>query len=146
MIFFGDQQYSFFIEVLIRTVTTFLAIIILLRLTGKRGVKQLSIFEMVIIIALGSAAGDSMTVKDVALSHTLFIFGIVLMLYRLLVLLVTKSEKAEKYLGARIIHGSWQRVENSSVKQSLCRWCCSLTNIKSFDYGNEQSQLYRCQR
>lgn len=97
-IFFSDQPYIFFIEILIRTLITFLAVITVLRLVGKRGVKQLSIFEMVIIITLGSAAGDSMSVVDVGLVHTLFIFVVVLLAYRLLVLFVTKSEKAEKLL------------------------------------------------
>jgi uncharacterized membrane protein YcaP (DUF421 family) len=41
-----------------RTGIMFLVIIFGLRLLGKRGVKQLSVFELVVIIGLGSAAGD----------------------------------------------------------------------------------------
>lgn len=97
-ILFSDHPYSFFIEILIRTPLMFLAVVVILRLTGKRGVHQLSIFEMVMIITLGSAAGDSMFYKDVGLLHCLAVFGIILAIYRLIILLISRSEKAEKLL------------------------------------------------
>ena len=97
-IFFSDHPYTFFIEILIRTPIMFLAVVIILRLTGKRGVQQLSIFEMVMIITLGSAAGDSMFYDDVGLFHALSVFLIVLIAYRLIIILIAKSEKAEKIL------------------------------------------------
>src|SRR5690606_6156914 len=94
-IFFSDHPYSFFIEILIRTPLMFLAVVILLRLTGKRGVQQLSIFEMVMIITLGSAAGDSMFYEDVGLFHALAVFLIILLAYRFIIILISRSEKAE---------------------------------------------------
>src|SRR5690554_6866879 len=97
-IFFSDHPYTFFIEILIRTPIMFLAVVIILRLSGKRGVQQLSIFEMVMIITLGSAAGDSMFYDDVGLFHALSVFLIVLIAYRLIIILIAKSEKAEKIL------------------------------------------------
>lgn len=97
-IFFSDHPYTFFIEILIRTPLMFLAAVIILRLTGKRGVQQLSIFEMVMIITLGSAAGDSMFYEDVGLFHALAVFIIILGLYQLVVVLVARSRKAEKLL------------------------------------------------
>lgn len=45
----------------------FTILLLTLKLAGKRGVKQLSIFETVIIIALGSAAGDPMFYEDVGI-------------------------------------------------------------------------------
>lgn len=97
-IFFSDHPYTFFIEILIRTPLMFLAVVIMLRLTGKRGVQQLSIFEMVMIITLGSAAGDSMFYEDVGLFHCLAVFAIILLVYRAIILLIAQSEKAEKLL------------------------------------------------
>src|SRR5690606_33343494 len=97
-IFFSDHPYSFFIEILIRTPLMFLAVVFILRLTGKRGVQQLSIFEMVMIITLGSAAGDSMFYEDVGLFHALAVFGIILIAYRLIIYFIAKSEKFEKLL------------------------------------------------
>src|SRR5690554_1265084 len=97
-IFFSDHPYTFFIEILIRTPNMFLAVVIILRLTGKRGVQQLSIFEMVMIITLGSAAGDSMFYEDVGLFHALAVFVIVLLAYRIVVFLIARSEKVEMLL------------------------------------------------
>ena len=57
---FGDEATSFLFEIAFRTFLMFILVLILLRLTGKRSIKQLSIFEIVMIIALGSAAGDPM--------------------------------------------------------------------------------------
>lgn len=97
-ILFSDHPYSFFIEIFVRTPLMFLAVVIILRLTGKRGIQQLSIFEMVMIITLGSAAGDSMFYDDVGLLHALAVFGIILLIYRLLIYIIAKSEKAEMLL------------------------------------------------
>ena len=56
-IFLSDLDWSFTLEIIFRTVVMFALILIMLRLSGKKGVRQLSIFEVAIIIALGSAAG-----------------------------------------------------------------------------------------
>src|SRR5690606_40427384 len=66
--------------------------------TGKRGVQQLSSFEMVMIITLGSAVGDSMFYEDVGLFHALAVFVVVLIAYRLIIFFIAKSEKVEKLL------------------------------------------------
>jgi len=97
-ILFSDHPYTFFLEILIRTPIIFLAVVLVLRLTGKRGIQQLSIFEMVMIITLGSAAGDSMFYEDVGMLHALAVFVIILLLYRLVIYFLTKSPKAEKFL------------------------------------------------
>lgn len=97
-IFFNDHPYSFFLEILIRTPLMFLAVVLVLRLSGKRGVQQLSIFEMVMIITLGSAAGDAMFYQDVGVAHALAVFAIVLILYRVIVIAIARSEKVEDIL------------------------------------------------
>src|SRR3990170_701192 len=60
----------------------FVFILTALRTSGKRGIKQLSIFELVIIIGLGSAAGDPMFYKDVGIIPALIVFIVVVGLYR----------------------------------------------------------------
>jgi len=97
-ILFSDHPYSFFLEILIRTPIIFIAVVMVLRLTGKRGIQQLSIFEMVMIITLGSAAGDSMFYEDVGMLHAIAVFVIILALYRLVIYILTKNPKAEKFL------------------------------------------------
>jgi uncharacterized membrane protein YcaP (DUF421 family) len=103
-IFFSDHPYSFFLEILFRTPIIFLAVVLVLRLTGKRGIQQLSIFEMVMIITLGSAAGDSLFYDDVGMLHAIAVFVIVLVLYRGVIFIITKSEKAERFLEGEPIY------------------------------------------
>ncbi|MBD8017923.1 DUF421 domain-containing protein [Weeksellaceae bacterium Sa1CVA4] len=91
----GAEDWSFLPEVAIRTVIMFLIIIIGLRFLGKRGVKQLSVFELVVIIGLGSAAGDPMFYKEVGIVFSLLVFIIIIALYAGLTFLLGKSKKFE---------------------------------------------------
>ncbi len=50
----GSEDWTFLIETILRTSIMFIIILVGLRLLGKRGVKQLSVFELVVIIGLGS--------------------------------------------------------------------------------------------
>src|SRR5215211_890000 len=80
----GEQEWGFLPEAAIRSLVMFVVILVSLRLLGKRGVKQLSVFELGVIIGLGSAAGDPMFYKEVGLLPALVVFAIVLTMYRAL--------------------------------------------------------------
>ncbi|RYY62109.1 MAG: DUF421 domain-containing protein [Chitinophagaceae bacterium] len=88
----GDQEWQFLPEVMIRTLIMFTIVLLSLSLLGKRGVRQLSVFELVVIIGLGSAAGDPMFYKDVGLVPAVIVFGIVIGLYSLVTHLVGKNK------------------------------------------------------
>ena len=97
----NDLPASFLLEVLFRTAVMFIVILISLRFTGKRGVRQLSVFEIVIIIALGSAAGDPMFYEDVGLLPAIGVFVVVIACYRLVTWLSSKSKWFEELLEGR---------------------------------------------
>lgn len=97
-IFIGDLDFSFAIEITIRTLVMFSMVLLILRLSGKKGVRQLSLFEVAIIIALGSAAGDPMFNKDTSILPSLIVFVAIILLYRLITYLATKSEKFENII------------------------------------------------
>jgi hypothetical protein len=46
----GGEEWDFLIEVVVRTLIMLIVILISLRILGKRAVKQLSIFEIAVII------------------------------------------------------------------------------------------------
>ncbi|MEX2234471.1 MAG: YetF domain-containing protein [Cyclobacteriaceae bacterium] len=94
----NDLPALFLLEVLFRTAVMFIVLLVALRFTGKRGVKQLSIFEIVIIIALGSAAGDPMFYEDVGILPAICAFIVVIALYRLVTWLTGKSKWFEELL------------------------------------------------
>ena len=97
-ILFNEAPANFLLEVALRSTIMFLSLLIVLKIAGKRGVKQLSIFEMVIIISLGSAAGDPMFYEDVGIVHALIVFLIVLVMYRFITWVTGKSRLVEKFL------------------------------------------------
>lgn len=94
----NDLPLHFLLEVIFRSTVMFLILLLTLKLTGKRGVKQLSIFETVIIIALGSAAGDPMFYEDVGIIPAITVFLVVILLYRLVTWLTGKSKKFEEFI------------------------------------------------
>jgi uncharacterized membrane protein YcaP (DUF421 family) len=114
---------EFLLEVVFRSAVMFIFLLIVIKLTGKRGVKQLSIFETVIIIALGSAAGDPMFYEDVGIVPALTVFVVVLLLYRLVTWLTGRFPWFEKMVEGKteclITDGafSFQKFEKESLAQ-----------------------------
>ncbi|MBW8684735.1 DUF421 domain-containing protein [Chitinophaga rhizophila] len=103
-IFIKDLDISFAFEIGMRTILMFAFVLLLLRLSGKKGVRQLSIFEVAIIIALGSAAGDPMFDKESAILPSLLVFGFILLFYRIITYIASKSEKFESVLEGNAIY------------------------------------------
>lgn len=97
----GSEGWDFLPEVASRTLIMFAVILISLSILGKRGVRQLSVFELVVIIGLGSAAGDPMFYKDVGIVPPLVVFIIIVSLYIFVTQLVGKSRKMESLVEGR---------------------------------------------
>lgn len=97
-IFIYDTTWSFAAEIVIRTTIMFGLIVLLLRCTGKRGIRQLTIFELTIILSLGSIAGDPMFTEDLPLIQAVLIMSIVLLLYRLCTWFTSKHKVFELLL------------------------------------------------
>jgi uncharacterized membrane protein YcaP (DUF421 family) len=97
-ILFNDLPQIFILEVLFRSTVMFIILLLTLKLAGKRGVKQLSVFETVIIIALGSAAGDPMFYEDVGIIPAGTVFLAIIILYRSVTWLTGKSKKFEEFI------------------------------------------------
>ena len=94
----GGEEWNFLPETMLRTLIMFVMIVTGLRILGKRGVKQLSVFELVVIIGLGSAAGDPMIYKDVGILPALLVFSIIISLYTLVTYLIGKNKNFELLL------------------------------------------------
>lgn len=94
----GDEDWDFIPEIMIRTLVMYVIVLISLRTLGKRGVKQLSVFELVVIISLGSAAGDPMFYKEVGLVAAVAVFFVIVIAYKITSYFVNKSKKVEELL------------------------------------------------
>ena len=94
----GEEEWVFIAEVIFRAAIMFIVALSALRILGKRGVRQISIFELVVIITLGSAAGDPMFYKDVGILPALGVFTVIVSLYYSVTYLVGKSKKFERLI------------------------------------------------
>lgn len=94
---------DFLAEVALRSVYTFVLVFIFLKITGRRGVRQMSLFEVLIILTLGSAAGDVAFYDDVPILPVLVVFVTLALLYRLIMWLMGKSETLENLLEGKPI-------------------------------------------
>ncbi|UZT97082.1 DUF421 domain-containing protein [Chryseobacterium fluminis] len=103
-IFIGDLNFSFALEIVIRTLIMFSMVLLILRLSGKKGVRQLSLFEVAIIIALGSAAGDPMFSKEAPIVPSVIVFAAIILLYRVITYFAIKSEKFENIIEGEPIY------------------------------------------
>lgn len=97
-VFVNDLDWSLAFEIIVRTLTMFTLILVFLRLSGKKGIRQLSIFEVAIIIGLGSAAGDPMFNPESAILPALVVFVTILLFYRLITWIASRSERFESIL------------------------------------------------
>lgn len=102
-LFLGTEDWGFLMEIVLRTIIMFLTIIVSLRVLGKRGVKQLSIFELVVIIGLGSAAGDPMFYKEVGIISSIIVFVVIIILYSIITFLIGRFKKLENLFEGKAI-------------------------------------------
>lgn len=119
--FIGEEDWGFLMEIALRTLIMYIIILVGLRLLGKRGVKQLSVFELVVIISLGSAAGDPMFYKEVGLMVPVVIFAVIVGAYRATTYLTAKSTKIDDLVEGKctyLIEDGRFSIENFS-KESL---------------------------
>ncbi len=94
----NDLPWHFLLEVAVRSAIMFILLLFTLKLTGKRGVRQLSVFETVIIIALGSAAGDPMFYEDVGIIPAVTVFLAIILLYRLVTWFTGINKRFEEFI------------------------------------------------
>jgi len=103
-IFFEGLDFSFALEVIFRTFIMFLLILIVLRALGKRGIRQLSLFEVAIIIGLGSAAGDPMFNQDQPILPAIIVFITICLFYRLITWIAAKNDRFEGVLEGKPLY------------------------------------------
>ena len=94
----GEFPAEFLLEVSLRVLAAFLAVFCFLKFSGRRGIKQLSRFELVVILTLGSAAGDVTFYEDVPLLPVALVFITLLLLYRATIYLMKRSKTCEAWI------------------------------------------------
>ena len=94
-IFVGDAPALYFIEIIFRTIVMYSYTVLLLRVLGKRGMGQLSMLELAIIISFGSAVGDPMIGAEMPIFYGALAITVVTVLQIGLERLINKNRKVE---------------------------------------------------
>lgn len=94
-------EWRFLWEIVTRTIFMFLLILIVLRLSGRRGVRQLTLFEVAIILGLGSAAGDPMFQEDIPILYSVVVLLSVIVLYKIITWAASRSDRLTSLLEGR---------------------------------------------
>lgn len=92
---FASAPPDYLFEVLLRTAVIFIIALMFMRLLGRRTVQQLTPFDLVIIIALGSAMGDPMFYPEVALLWGFFVMITIVFLFKMQDYIMKKSARYE---------------------------------------------------
>lgn len=99
----GDAPALFYLEILVRIGIVYIYTLLLLRWIGSRTIAQLSTVEFLLVIALGSAVGDSMFYSDVPLLHALLVVTAVVLLNKAIDLLLYRSSRMKILIDGRAV-------------------------------------------
>lgn len=91
--FFGEQDTLFYIEILARTLIIYVYTFVLLRLFGRRTKASMSIMDVIVIVALGSAVGDVAFYPKVPILHCLVVITLIVGFNKFLIELSQRSHK-----------------------------------------------------
>lgn len=97
-IFLGDARDGgmlFLLEIVFRTTVMYLYTIFLARMVGHDAIGQIGPFEFVLVIAVGSAAGDPMFYPEIGLLQGILVITVVIVLHRLTGALLQRSKRIE---------------------------------------------------
>lgn len=93
-----DLPLAFLGEVALRSVFAYVVVFLFLKFSGRRGIRQLSLFELVVILTLGSAAGDVAFYEDVPMLPVAMVFLTLLVVYRLTTFAIAHSKRLEGWM------------------------------------------------
>jgi uncharacterized membrane protein YcaP (DUF421 family) len=86
----------FYLEIVLRTLVMYLYTIFLARMVGQGGIGQIGPFEFVLVIAVGSAAGDPMFYPEVGLAQGILVITIVIVAHRATGFVFTRHRRLEE--------------------------------------------------
>lgn len=131
-IFLNGAEWQFGLEIIGRTVVMFLLILLVLRLSGKRGVRQLTLFEVAIILGLGSAAGDPMFQEDIPILYAVVVLFTTILVYKIITWMSSRSLGIHRLLEGKemvvIEEGRFDIKRNNDMDFSLMEFFAELRN------------------
>ncbi len=96
--FLGNMSPLFLLEILFRTAFMYIVALLAARFIGKRGMGQLTPFEYIVVIAMGSTAGTPMMEVGIPLLHGSMVLIGVVFIDTMLARWATRSPQLERLL------------------------------------------------
>lgn len=84
---------DFIMSIIVRTALVTIFVVLVIRWMGHKGLGQLNMYELIILIGLGSAIGDPMIYQEMSLPHAFTSIVIVVALFKVLDYLTMKSKR-----------------------------------------------------
>lgn len=97
-IFIGNLPLLFFAEIVLRTTIMYVWTLIMVRITGKRSMNELTAMELLLVIGLGSAVGDPMFYPNVPVLHGMAAISLVIGLHEATVALTNRSKTLHNFV------------------------------------------------
>lgn len=101
--FIGDDGALFYLEILVRTGIIYAYTLALIRWIGGRSVAQLSMIDLLLVIALGSAVGDAMFYPEVPLLQAMAVITIIVGINKGLDKAIERSDRVKQVIDGRAI-------------------------------------------
>ena len=107
-------------ELIMRALVIYVALFVMIRVTGKRAVGQFSPFDLIVVLLLAQAVSGSLTGGDESLPGGLIIALALLTLNVLMDFITSYSNKAERLLeGREVLLGRNGRIFEDALKENL---------------------------
>lgn len=97
-IFIGDIPPLFYAEIALRTCILYLSALSILRILGKRSAGELTVLDVLIIVALGSAVGDPMFYPDIPILQGMLVITLIVGLQRLGLYWANRDDRVDRWL------------------------------------------------
>lgn len=109
------------LEIIFRTSFMYFYTILNIRLMDKRSMGQLSSFDIIIIIALGSSVGDPMCYTNVPLIQAMIAISTIVLVERILSKLTEKNELLQRFIIGNpvLIIKNGNLINNNLKKQNI---------------------------
>jgi uncharacterized membrane protein YcaP (DUF421 family) len=107
-------SWTILLDVALRTTVVYLALLVGLRLTGKRQLGQLSVFDLVLLLVIANAVQNAMVGADTSVWGGLVAAGVLIAWHRVIGWVRRRSRKIAKLLGGSptlLIHEGRVRTE-----------------------------------
>lgn len=89
---------DFLLSIIVRTILVTAFVIVVIRWMGHKGLGQLNMYEILILVGLGSAIGDPMIYEELSLPHAFTSILMVVIIFKLIDYAITKSKRFEKVI------------------------------------------------